>query len=307
MSWFLSSRASAAEPSLDAKYRDKSPREEDARLRRQRDVVEQAAAAAEAARDKPLQWQRGGVGPGCGAHDAIAGCGDTFPVIVSSEDAPGGLCLCGMMCVTDPAAGADADASRPAEFDGDVVVALDYESAVGGGGGGGARTGAGTPPRKPSYHSARTPENSSRVQGAVAPWDRAGSGARPIFSDHRSTPASVQSCSVGGSTRKELRASGGGGARARDGGDDEELKEPSGDGGGAAALSTSDGKAHEPVVAYCRLRAGAAPFPRGVDAANREAHLSDAEFDKVLRMSRQTFAELPSWKQHALKKAAGLF
>jgi hypothetical protein len=44
-----------------------------------------------------------------------------------------------------------------------------------------------------------------------------------------------------------------------------------------------------------------------VDAANKEAHLSNQEFESVFELTRVKFATLPKWKRNALKKKVGLF
>jgi hypothetical protein len=43
------------------------------------------------------------------------------------------------------------------------------------------------------------------------------------------------------------------------------------------------------------------------DPANRELHLSDAEFEHVLGLPPAEFYMLPAWKQAQLKRAAALF
>jgi hypothetical protein len=58
---------------------------------------------------------------------------------------------------------------------------------------------------------------------------------------------------------------------------------------------------------YSLLKNSSAPFPDGVDAANREIFLSDVEFGQVLKMPKPDFAKLPKWKQQKLKKEAELF
>lgn len=44
-----------------------------------------------------------------------------------------------------------------------------------------------------------------------------------------------------------------------------------------------------------------------VDAAHKEDHLFDDEFDKAFGMSREAFKELKPWRQQKLKQSAGLF
>jgi len=48
-------------------------------------------------------------------------------------------------------------------------------------------------------------------------------------------------------------------------------------------------------------------LPQGVDPTRKEFYLHDKEFEKVFKMSRQSYETLPSWKRQNLKKAAGLF
>jgi hypothetical protein len=49
------------------------------------------------------------------------------------------------------------------------------------------------------------------------------------------------------------------------------------------------------------------PLPEGVDAGKKEFYLSDADFQKVLGMSKLEYGKLPGWKQAALKKKAHLY
>ncbi|XP_029384556.1 villin-1 isoform X2 [Echeneis naucrates] len=48
-------------------------------------------------------------------------------------------------------------------------------------------------------------------------------------------------------------------------------------------------------------------LPKGVEASQREAYLSDADFENLLGTSRSDFQRLPKWRQNDLKKKAGLF
>eukprot|EP01011_Urceolus_sp_BLP5_P000293 TRINITY_DN1259_c0_g1_i7.p2 TRINITY_DN1259_c0_g1~~TRINITY_DN1259_c0_g1_i7.p2 ORF type:complete len:73 (+),score=16.63 TRINITY_DN1259_c0_g1_i7:118-336(+) len=43
------------------------------------------------------------------------------------------------------------------------------------------------------------------------------------------------------------------------------------------------------------------------DPHHREQHLSTAEFQRVLQVTKDEFDALPQWKQTSKKKAAGLF
>lgn len=47
--------------------------------------------------------------------------------------------------------------------------------------------------------------------------------------------------------------------------------------------------------------------PAGVDAAQKETHLTDDDFQVVFGMSKQEFAALAGWKRNNLKKQKGLF
>merc|ERR1712232_627298 len=47
--------------------------------------------------------------------------------------------------------------------------------------------------------------------------------------------------------------------------------------------------------------------PAGVDAKKKEQYLSDEEFQKVFKMSKDEFAKQKGWKQQSLKKAQKLF
>ncbi len=49
------------------------------------------------------------------------------------------------------------------------------------------------------------------------------------------------------------------------------------------------------------------PFPEGVDKSKREEYLSDADFQKVFKQTKEEFAKFPKWKQTELKKKAKLF
>jgi hypothetical protein len=59
------------------------------------------------------------------------------------------------------------------------------------------------------------------------------------------------------------------------------------------------------IVDFDRLRAK--PTPEGVNGANLEAYLSDEQFAKFVKMTRNEFYELPNWKQLRHKKSIGLF
>lgn len=48
-------------------------------------------------------------------------------------------------------------------------------------------------------------------------------------------------------------------------------------------------------------------LPESVDKTRKEAYLSDADFEKYFKMSRETFQTTPKWKQNQVKKALKLF
>lgn len=49
------------------------------------------------------------------------------------------------------------------------------------------------------------------------------------------------------------------------------------------------------------------PAPAGLDYTALESYLSDAEFEKVFKMTRAQFQELKGWRQADKKKQVGLF
>ncbi|XP_067938256.1 supervillin-like [Watersipora subatra] len=49
------------------------------------------------------------------------------------------------------------------------------------------------------------------------------------------------------------------------------------------------------------------PLPDGVNPNKLETYLSDDEFSNILKMSREEFASLPSWKQTNIRKESNLF
>lgn len=48
-------------------------------------------------------------------------------------------------------------------------------------------------------------------------------------------------------------------------------------------------------------------LPHTVDVFRKELHLTHSDFVSVFGMDYPTFAQLPLWRQHSLKKSAGLF
>uniref|UniRef100_A0AAV1U3Y1 HP domain-containing protein n=1 Tax=Peronospora matthiolae TaxID=2874970 RepID=A0AAV1U3Y1_9STRA len=71
-----------------------------------------------------------------------------------------------------------------------------------------------------------------------------------------------------------------------------------------AALSPvqATGRAGE-TFSYEQLKAGV----EGIDITLKENYLTDAEFETVMEMTKDEFAELPKWKKQAKKKETGLF
>jgi len=59
------------------------------------------------------------------------------------------------------------------------------------------------------------------------------------------------------------------------------------------------------VISYAILAGG--EIPENVDPSKKEQYLSDAEFEQVLRMTKEEFSSLPGWKQTNLKKSTNLF
>ena len=47
--------------------------------------------------------------------------------------------------------------------------------------------------------------------------------------------------------------------------------------------------------------------PKDWDFCNKDKYLSDEEFVKVLKMTREKYAALPKWKQNRAKKKVKLF
>ena len=57
---------------------------------------------------------------------------------------------------------------------------------------------------------------------------------------------------------------------------------------------------------YEQLRTGVA-WPPGVSADERERWLSNAEFEKVLGVSREAWEKMPKWKRSTIRREADLF
>jgi len=62
----------------------------------------------------------------------------------------------------------------------------------------------------------------------------------------------------------------------------------------------------ERVCTYEELE-GVGNRPQDVDPRRKEQYLTEEEFIKVFKVSKDEFASLPAWKQQSAKKAAGLF
>ncbi|XP_072960846.1 villin-2 [Typha angustifolia] len=63
----------------------------------------------------------------------------------------------------------------------------------------------------------------------------------------------------------------------------------------------------ETTFSYERLKAKSSNPVSGIDYKRREAYLSDAEFQTVLGMTKETFYRQPRWKQDVLKRKSDLF
>mmetsp|Transcript_16877 Transcript_16877/g.68090 ORF Transcript_16877/g.68090 Transcript_16877/m.68090 type:complete len:108 (+) Transcript_16877:615-938(+) len=79
-------------------------------------------------------------------------------------------------------------------------------------------------------------------------------------------------------------------------------------GGGDAPPDTTSAAAprHYPIYPYEALRAPG-PFPDDVRVGEREMHLSDEEFVRVIGVTKDVFAQQPKWKKDAKKRASQLF
>lgn len=73
-----------------------------------------------------------------------------------------------------------------------------------------------------------------------------------------------------------------------------------GDRGGMAAVSSHVQYPYGSLVADVE-------WPPDVDPAHRDRHLSEADFQEVLGVSRGAFEKLPAWKRLQMKKAKKLF
>ena len=76
-----------------------------------------------------------------------------------------------------------------------------------------------------------------------------------------------------------------------------------------AEASLEEAAATEPDAAgfFSLEQLQTAPFPAGVDKANRETFLDDATFAALFSMDKASFAALPGWKRTAAKKKHKLF
>lgn len=75
-----------------------------------------------------------------------------------------------------------------------------------------------------------------------------------------------------------------------------------GDARSAAKLFSDDR-----VLSYEELKKKGDELPVGIDPLQKEKYLSDAEFQKIFKMSKAEFAKLPKWKADTAKKGVGLF
>lgn len=72
----------------------------------------------------------------------------------------------------------------------------------------------------------------------------------------------------------------------------------------ASAPAASDTSGFPQFYTLEELQAGCPP---GVAPTNKENFLSDADFVKALKMTKDQFAKLPQWKQQSAKKFANIF
>lgn len=63
------------------------------------------------------------------------------------------------------------------------------------------------------------------------------------------------------------------------------------------------------AYAYDELRSmvETGTLPKSMDSTKLDTYLDDEEFNLVFEMERETFEQMPKWKQAKLKKEAGLF
>ncbi|XP_076841924.1 advillin [Brachyhypopomus gauderio] len=66
-------------------------------------------------------------------------------------------------------------------------------------------------------------------------------------------------------------------------------------------------KTYQPYPPEMLVNKQAMQLPAGVDPAQREKYLSDANFQSLFGMSKDSFFNLPQWKQMNIKKQLGLF
>ncbi|XP_038654497.1 advillin [Scyliorhinus canicula] len=81
-------------------------------------------------------------------------------------------------------------------------------------------------------------------------------------------------------------------------------------GSSSASPTSSGGTLVNGRVCYERellMNKTADELPKDVDPEKKEQYLSDADFQDIFEMSRDAFADSPSWKQMILKKQAKLF
>ncbi|URE44348.1 Villin headpiece domain [Musa troglodytarum] len=63
----------------------------------------------------------------------------------------------------------------------------------------------------------------------------------------------------------------------------------------------------ETTFSYERLKAKSSDPVSRIDHKQREAYLSDAEFETVLGMTKEAFYQQPKWKQDMQKRKVDLF
>ena len=49
------------------------------------------------------------------------------------------------------------------------------------------------------------------------------------------------------------------------------------------------------------------PYPVNIDVASREMYLTDADFEALFQMKKESWVKLPTWKRVAAKKIHNLF
>jgi hypothetical protein len=89
----------------------------------------------------------------------------------------------------------------------------------------------------------------------------------------------------------------------------EQLKAEAMAGGNAGNLvgSVTESLSKLTTSTYTFAQLTAKDLPEGVDATKKEQYLSEAEFQKVLGVSKAEFNAMPAWKSSGIKKKVGLY